>query len=87
MNNVQDEPTDDEIRRSLQAASCTTVEDFELASPGGNRWLGSKWVMHNGEHHSQFNDNKLFSDTTGWRSHHRKWQSTVFCSQYWRRHK
>jgi hypothetical protein len=35
MNNVQDEPTDDEIRRSLQAASCTTVEDFELASRGG----------------------------------------------------
>jgi hypothetical protein len=35
MNNVQDEPTADEIRRSLQAASCTTVEDFELSSPGG----------------------------------------------------
>ena len=34
MNDVQDEPTADEIRRSLQAESCTTVEDFELASPG-----------------------------------------------------
>jgi hypothetical protein len=33
MNNVEKEPTADEIRRSLQA--CTTVEDFELASPRG----------------------------------------------------
>jgi hypothetical protein len=33
-NNVQEESTADEIRRSLQAQACTAVEDFELASAG-----------------------------------------------------